>query len=449
MTRDLTNRFGPLPIALAGGLILGLLTLTIPNHFIEGAVSTTGISELVSAAAPPLGVKARIAIALATALLVFGVLALILVRDSDNIRFEYSEDDWDGDRAFADLDRQKPAPKKQKLADRLKGFLPVFGDASADDVRELEDLPKLRREDRHPDAPPRAPLMAGRDLSESDDQPKSKPEPVAAQKSTSDEQGTVANVRKRISNLIPRDLIGDTTQSLDEIPLVVKKSPQIAPKEEAAAYVSPPQDLNAPEPVAEPIEDFEDIANVPEPLVEKAIPAVEPEAVDTENSSQNIVFENDDQIEGQVTTQDIPAPQPSVSPEHDADDERELADLSLSELIARLEQGIERLTVSAADAAPITAPAKSATEIEAMVQQVDEPVAQIAKPTDQFAGDGKVQDDIRQNLAIKAVEEAEPSRQATDISEAQPITDPDDMDEALRAALETLRQMTGQQRNAS
>ncbi len=448
MTRDLTNRFGPLPIALAGGLILGLLTLTIPNHLIEGAVSTTGISELVSAAAPPLGVKARIAIALATALLAFGVLALILVRDSDNMRFEYSEDEWDDDGAFADLDRQKPAPKKQGLADRLKGFLPVFGEASEDDVRELEDLPKLRREDRHPDAPPRAPLMAGRDLSESDDQPEAQSEPVAAQKSTSDELGTVANVRKRISNLIPRDLISDTTQSLDEIPLVVKKSPKVAPKQDIVADISSPQVSHVPEPVTEPVQDFEDIAKVSEPLVEKVIPAV-----DTENTSQNIVFENDDQIDGQVTAQDIPAPQPSVSPEHDADDERELADLSLSELIARLEQGIERLTVSAADAEPIVAP-----DIEAEVQEIDEPVAHIAEPADQSISDDEVQDDVEQDLPVEAAENAasdvepvveQPSQPATDISEAQPITDPDDMDEALRAALETLRQMTGQQRNAS
>jgi hypothetical protein len=531
--KDLANRFGPLPMALAGGLILGLLTLTIPNSLIESVVSATGISELLSFAAPPLGIKARIAIALATALLVFGVLALLLVRDGDGEQnvviankpaedLKFASDFEKEARQEAALANTKPllasskaTARKPGVLDRVRAMMPVIRDASPEDVRELEDLPKLRREDRHPDAPPRAPLRAGRDLqddfdNESLDNPDNKA-PIAPDAKDSDgSTGKVANMRKRLSGLIPRDLMGDEDGGLDGTPLVTKKPLAAASSEPLASpaidesprnvadqtYAAPPiaEPVTAkpiaaadesegiyltdqPDPIKyeEPIsysdplpvadaKGFEEQPVEAEPVEAEPVEAepvkadIEPDNMPSEAPApqkfavvDNAIADSDDAVEPVKIRRHISAPL----------DELSLNALNLSELIDRLEQGLERLTEnSGQDIAEKTrddAP-KANSEPSSRTHQDDIPAsaapAANAQPfvqEDKSFADTKPADtqseaaqDVPQNTAPVAVKQ-EPQK----ANDSQPLTDPEDMDEALRAALETLRQMTGEQRNAS
>lgn len=518
--KDLAIRFGPLPMALAGGLILGLLTLTIPNSLIESLVSATGISELISFAAPPLGIKARIAIALATALLVFGVLALLLVRDGDaqqNIfmanepveDLKFASDFEKEARRGAALGNSAPAlaanaspTRKPGILARVRGMMPVIRDASPEDVRELEDLPKLRREDRHPDAPPRAPLRAGRDLQDDFD---NKALSASDAKDADGGTGKVANMRKRLGGLIPRDLMGDEDGGMGGTPLVAKKpiaSSQGQPAAHAPIAQAPrdvAQDVTADQsamdqtyaapPIAEPViakpiaaeDDSDNIYMTDQPVA-----ATQKEPV---SYSDPVPASQADRFEEETIKEDIgpqnmpgaePAPQKFAVVDNAADDavepakirrhisapadEISLNALNLSELIDRLEKGLERLTEHSGydraettrDSAP-TAHSEpsysdnqgdSSASLAAAVQSTNvQPIApqedafKSARPT--YNLDETVQDS-EQGKAPQA-----PKQEPQEADASQPLTDPDDMDEALRAALETLRQMTGEQRNAS
>lgn len=114
------------PLAPAIAMVLaalgGLMFLLMPTAVLEDLVVDSGIASLVTAAQPPLGVTAHFAIAFLVALVVgsvswFGLFLLI------------------GRRVVA-----------------------IGGDAREDGV------PILRRADAHPDAPPRRPVFANRDL---------------------------------------------------------------------------------------------------------------------------------------------------------------------------------------------------------------------------------------------------------------------------------------------
>jgi hypothetical protein len=114
------------PLAPAIALVLaalgGLMFLLMPTAVLEDLVVDSGIASLVTAAQPPLGMTAHFAIAFLVALIVgsvswFGLFLLI------------------GTRAVA-----------------------IGRNAREDGV------PVLRRADAHPDAPPRRPVFANRDL---------------------------------------------------------------------------------------------------------------------------------------------------------------------------------------------------------------------------------------------------------------------------------------------
>lgn len=113
-------------LALAGaglaGVLVALATLAIPAPLLEDVVVTSGIAAFVPAAEPPLGVTARICVGVfaggAAALIAWFLLSALLV--------------WRDSR----------------------------GKVEDEGVRR----PVVRRADAHPDAPPRPPLLATRDL---------------------------------------------------------------------------------------------------------------------------------------------------------------------------------------------------------------------------------------------------------------------------------------------
>lgn len=118
------NRSLPAMVAGASGLIVAIAIAVVPMWRIETVVSGTGLPALLPIAAPPLGWTARAALMLVAALAVAVPVWIALTL----------------------------------LAVRRPVALPA-----ADEVVE-EAPPSVRRADAHPDAPPRPPVRAARDL---------------------------------------------------------------------------------------------------------------------------------------------------------------------------------------------------------------------------------------------------------------------------------------------
>ncbi len=122
-----------LPVAPLGGAAFGLMTAIacalVPGGILDRLILRSGIPAVIAAAEPPLGMTARIVLALmgggTVALLVWFALFLVL-----------------GSRTLV-----------------LGGDVAAQADPDTGD-----DVPVLRRADAHPDAPSRRPVFANRDL---------------------------------------------------------------------------------------------------------------------------------------------------------------------------------------------------------------------------------------------------------------------------------------------
>lgn len=113
-----------LPVAALAGLAVAFAIFTVPDDLLADAVAATGIANLVAAAQPPLGTTARIVLALTGSVAAFAG-AFVLLRWLDRFAL------------------RAPAPA---------GVEP--------------EAPRIRKSDAHPDAPPRRPISASRDLGE-------------------------------------------------------------------------------------------------------------------------------------------------------------------------------------------------------------------------------------------------------------------------------------------
>lgn len=123
-------------IAIAAAGIVALACLFLPADVLEVLVLDSGIPAIVPAAEPPLGYTARVALAM-TAGGAAGALA------------------WLAAYVTIGLERSMEVtwPKlRRDPAVTVPGASPIG------------EVPVLRRADAHPDAPPRAPLIATRDL---------------------------------------------------------------------------------------------------------------------------------------------------------------------------------------------------------------------------------------------------------------------------------------------
>lgn len=123
-TRNLGRNAFDLPVAGLAALAVAFVAFSMPGELLGRLIDATGLPSLVSAAAPPLGMKARLGLGLVGAVLVFALVFFTLRR----------------------LDR-KPSPRPFAAAPE-------------------PEAPKLRRRDSHPDAPARRPISAMRDLGE-------------------------------------------------------------------------------------------------------------------------------------------------------------------------------------------------------------------------------------------------------------------------------------------
>lgn len=112
-----------LPVAGLAALATAFAAFAVPQDILSRAVVATGLPSLLSAAQPPLGLTARVALAVGGAAAVFGLVFLLL-----------------------------------RLLDR--------SGMSAPPAEEEDMAPRPRRRDFHPDAPVPRPISAARDLGE-------------------------------------------------------------------------------------------------------------------------------------------------------------------------------------------------------------------------------------------------------------------------------------------
>ncbi len=146
-----------LSMAMVGATVAAVATMFVPAAILESFTGSTGISELVPAAAAPLGDTARALMAFSAGAFTLALLAFLLSFQSNARREMVSQP------AFAQSDEPEPS---MSLSDRLAGIfrLKMPWAKNDDDITDLSDLPKLRNGDTHPDAPPRRPLSAHQDL---------------------------------------------------------------------------------------------------------------------------------------------------------------------------------------------------------------------------------------------------------------------------------------------
>lgn len=157
-------------MAVAGGIAAALVVATLPHVYLENIIGATGLSEIIPAAAPPLGNTARGLIAVATGMISTSALYLFLNHNpkfprggSDmssairrNLKTDTMDNEREGKSRFA-------IPKLDLSAKSLTKFLKKPKKA-AGQVTELQDLPDIKPADRHPDAPARHPIFASSDL---------------------------------------------------------------------------------------------------------------------------------------------------------------------------------------------------------------------------------------------------------------------------------------------
>ncbi len=113
-----------LPVAGLAALAAAFAAFVVPQDLLSRAVTASGLPSLLSAAQPPLGLTARVALAVGGAALVFGLVFLLL-----------------------------------RLLDRSGMSATEPGEANL-------ATPRVRRRDGHPDAPAPRPISAARDLGE-------------------------------------------------------------------------------------------------------------------------------------------------------------------------------------------------------------------------------------------------------------------------------------------
>lgn len=163
-----------LVIALAGAAATAVAAMFVPTAIYETITGSTGISEVFPSTKAPLGDTARAMIAFATAALSFALLAAFLLRQN---AAPVAKAAMPARPAVSPasvtpavhLEAEDNADPKPSVFEVIKKKIADFAEArrgGSDGIKDLADLPKLRAEDAHPDAPPRRPISAHRDFGE-------------------------------------------------------------------------------------------------------------------------------------------------------------------------------------------------------------------------------------------------------------------------------------------
>ena len=161
-------------MATGGGAIAAIVAMFVPTGIWETLTGSTGVSEMIPATAAPLGDTARALISYGFGALTLLILAALLLRrtgHADLAAISHDEPLWTNPEVFGDDEEsfEEEAPRVSLFA-RIKAWFAAFVAArrNGDGINDLADLPKLRAGDAHPDAPPRRPFSAQRDIAEAE-----------------------------------------------------------------------------------------------------------------------------------------------------------------------------------------------------------------------------------------------------------------------------------------
>lgn len=299
-------------MAIGGGFAVAVVFATMPNVYLENIVGATGLSEIVSAAAPPLGDTARALIALTAGLISAAIIFLFVHRSGDSEMAMPKPQGPDFLNPQPQVAPEKPVTESTatRRSERTRIKLPKFKLPGfmkrAEGVRDFSDLPKLRPADSHPDAPPRAPLRAGHDL-----------DGRLGQQIRQFDEATMQQTAQPVAPEAPA-----LVQSQTEPQVAPQAAPQFPPQGTADHFWQKPKAPEAAAPIA-----TDQPAAVQAP-VEQMPP----------QTSAPIPAENVAPIEKVAAPAETPVP---IAPSRPADN---LSDLSVDQLVDRLSSGLKRLS---------------------------------------------------------------------------------------------------------
>lgn len=326
---SLVQRLNP-NLALAGagaaGVFVALATLAIPYGLLEDIVVTSGISAFVPAAEPPLGTTARICVGVfaggAAALVAWVVLSALLVwRDSRD---------------------------REEIGERR---------------------PMVRRADAHPDAPPRPPLLATRDLG-MPFRANAAPVEVEVQAIEADVHAAAPDAveEAEIHDLHLPELPPEPVISMGTPAPPVETIPAAAIAPAQTRIVSPPTPQPLPADLDQPLSAFDPGAILdiplapPPPLAPLSRAPVPPALAEGERFE---TFELTPPVRPATAPVAQPVPRTATQPESIAAPE---TDASVHALLDRLERGIARRVHQAPVAEPVATAAPEPVSVPAPAQ---------------------------------------------------------------------------------
>lgn len=309
-------------LAALAGLAVALLFLWMPVGLVEMLVASSGLSEAVPAAAPPLGLKARLIMAGFAGLMAVGIVGLTR-RDS-------------GVPALEDeTGRAKRVQGARKMGFAFSKLTALARGRAAPEP----DMPVLRRADAHPDAPSRPPIFASRDFDGLDIFPRAE----------SGRRSLVANREPERDSVVP---LGNLAMPSAPMPIAQEDLPQ-------PAFLRPAGPFTTPTLVQDEVVDaHEDDLHAEDVIVEA------PESLWAPQDSAPIA-----PAMAAPTPAPISAPEPAAPPIRPAP--LPTHGLSISELTDRLERGLaQRSRKMSAPAGTIAdMPVAPAVPVRASVEQ--------------------------------------------------------------------------------
>ena len=211
-----------MPAAL-GGVVAAIVLLAMPVGLVETVVASSGLSEAWPAAAPPLGLKARLLIAGFGAMMVMGFAWV--GRGSVSTPLLQYHGRRDGVQGVSDMG----------FALSKLGWL-----SRGRNMRTNGGRPALRRADAHPDAPARTPIFASRDFDGLDIFPRIAParvEPGEQEKAA--DQAVVVTLPLPASQTMSAPDVSDA--DFEEVVEVAQSATPVETSAQSAPPPSPPQ----------------------------------------------------------------------------------------------------------------------------------------------------------------------------------------------------------------
>lgn len=182
MNRPKNEQMKPIIMAIGAATAAAIAAMMVPVSVIESITGATGISELIPATGAPLGAKARAIISFFAGVITMMMAMGYLMRRNS----ETQTDVTSMQNTARTIDMQSDSSSLfTKLQSRLSSIktsgiqlvsIP-WAKKDKDGIFDLADLPNLRVQDAHPDAPSRRPISALTDLADAELTPRAAPLP--------------------------------------------------------------------------------------------------------------------------------------------------------------------------------------------------------------------------------------------------------------------------------